>query len=163
MFLPTTKNRLSKALAKQIKGQFTTDLSILLGKEDVLETIKTEEKEQFILRNNTPIFKVSGTAYIPLLKCVHIVPDILPKVVVDAGAIKYLINGADLMAPGLLHPTSTYPAVSVGDIVGIYGYGKTNALGVGVVAMDNEEVNTQRTGIAVKIINRLGDKIYSYA
>ncbi|KAI5139028.1 hypothetical protein NEAUS06_2603 [Nematocida ausubeli] len=29
--------------------------------------------------------------------------------------------------------------------------------------MDNEEVNTQRTGIAIKIINRLGDKIYSYA
>ncbi|OAG30854.1 hypothetical protein NEIG_00338 [Nematocida sp. ERTm5] len=163
MFLSTTKNRLSKAITKQIKSQFAADLSTLLGKEEVLETIKTEDKEMFVLRNNTPIFKVSGNSFIPLVKCVHIVPDILPRVVVDTGAIKYLINGADLMAPGLLHSTSEYPPVSVGDVVAVYGHGKTNALAVGIVAMDNEQVNTQKTGMAIKLINRLGDKIYSHA
>ncbi|KAI5189211.1 malignant T-cell-amplified sequence [Nematocida minor] len=163
MFLASTKNRLSNSTIKQIKAQFPVDLSLFFTKEDVFESIKTADKITYIFRNGVPVFRADGDAYIPTVKCVHMAPEILKKVIVDKGAIKHLINGADVMAPGLLHSTSEYPLVSVGDLVAIYGYDKVSALGVGMVEMDNDQLEEQRTGVAIKMLSHLGDKIYSYA
>ncbi|KAH9387500.1 malignant T-cell-amplified sequence, partial [Nematocida major] len=88
-------------------------------------------------------------------------PGMLKRVVVDAGAIKYLINGADVMAPGLLHSTSEYPPVEVGEVVAVYGPGKKAALAVGIVEMGNAEVHERRTGVAIRVVSHLGDKVYS--
>ncbi|KAI5189571.1 malignant T-cell-amplified sequence [Nematocida sp. AWRm77] len=163
MFVSSSRTRISNYTIKQIKAQFDANLSVLLGKEEVLESIKTPEKETFILRNGIPIIHVESDRYVPLVKCVHMAPDMLTKVVVDEGAIKHLINGADVMAPGLLQTTSEYPSVSENDLVAIYGYGKTHALGVGVVVMSSSQVEEIRNGVAIKIVSRLGDKLYSYS
>ncbi|KAI5187434.1 malignant T-cell-amplified sequence [Nematocida homosporus] len=162
MFVSSTKNRLSNSTIKQIKNQFDTDLSEFLGKDEVLESIKTPEKSQYILKNGLPIF-IMADKFIPTLKCVHACPNIVKRVVVDVGAIKHIINGADVMAPGLLHQTSEFPSVSIGDIVAIYGYGKINAMAVGIILMDNQQVEEQRIGVAIKTVNHLGDRLYSYA
>ncbi|KAI5181953.1 malignant T-cell-amplified sequence [Nematocida sp. AWRm80] len=163
MFLSSTRNRVSNATIKQIKQQYTADLSELFRKEDSIDTMKTQDKDVYILRNGVPIFQSLHREYIPTVKCVHLVPEILKRVVVDEGAIKHLINGADVMAPGLLHQTSDYPMVTEGELVAIYGYDKTHALGVGRVLMTNDQVEEQRKGIAIKSIAHLGDKVYSYA
>lgn len=163
MFLSSTKNKLSNSAIKQIKMQYPVDLSVFITKEDTFESIKTDEKASYILRNGVPVFQVDRNKYTPTVKCVHMVPSILKKVYVDKGAIKHLINGADLMAPGLLHSTSVFPSVAVGELVSIYGHGKDTALGVGEVLMDNAQVNEQKTGVAVKMTSHLGDKAYSYA
>ncbi|KAH9387491.1 malignant T-cell-amplified sequence, partial [Nematocida major] len=113
MFLPATKNRLTNSAVKQIRAFFPVDTSGMLRKEDVLVSARTAEKDCYILRNGVPIFKQEKNAYIPTVKGVHLLPGMLKRVVVDAGAIKYLINGADVMAPGLLHSTSEYPPVEV--------------------------------------------------
>lgn len=161
MFLTASKNRLSNSVIKQIKSQFSNNINTILSKEYILESVKDINNNNYILRNNMPIFIIVNNKYIPLVKTIHLLPDLLNKVIIDSGAIKYLINGADLMAPGLLHSTSTYPLVTVGEIVSVYGYGKKSALGVGVVLMDNVMVNEERNGVAVKMISCLGDKIYS--
>lgn len=163
MFISSSRTRLSNYTIKQIKAQFDANLSTLLGKEEVLESIKTPEKELYILRNGTPIFRVADDRYIPLVKCVHLAPEIVKKAVVDGGAIKHLINGADVMAPGLLHTTSEYPGVNEHEIVAVYGYGKTHALGVGVAQMSSEQVEEVRHGVAIKMVSLLGDKLYSYS
>lgn len=163
MFVNSTKNRASNSTIKQIKAQYEIDMTQLLRKEDVLESIKTTDKKVFILRNGVPIFILQHDRYIPTVKCVHLIPDIAKKVVVDVGAIKYLINGADVMAPGLLHRTSDYPAVQENEVVSVYGYGKTHALGVGVVQMDNQQVEQIKSGVAIKMLSHLGDKTYLYS
>ncbi|OAG31959.1 hypothetical protein NEDG_00434 [Nematocida displodere] len=162
MFTVSSKNKLSNSTIKQIKAQFDTDLSILLGKEESLEIVKFSNKVQYIFRNGIPIFLVEEK-YVPTLKCVHIAPEIVKKVVVDVGAIKHLINGADVMAPGLLHTTSEYPSVTEGELVGIYGYGKDHALATGTVLMTQQQVEELRTGVAIKLGNHLGDSLYMYS
>lgn len=162
MLSSATKNRLSNSIVRQIKTQFEADLSGVLRKEDLLEIVKGENKTQYILRNGVPVF-IYKQRYIPTVKCVHMVPEIVKKVVVDKGAVKHLINGADVMAPGLLHPDSNYPNVLEGEIVAIYGHEKNTALAVGEVLMDNEEVQEKKAGAAIKLINHLGDRLYSYS
>lgn len=163
MFLPSTKNKLSNSSIKQIKTQFPVDLSEFIAKEDTFESIKTVDKVSYVFRNGVPVFQMDGNRYMPTVKCIHLVPSMLTKVVVDKGAIKHLINGADVMAPGLRHPTSVYPPVSVGELVAIYGCDKHTALGVGEIVMDNSQVEEKKTGVAIKLLSHLGDKIYSHA
>ncbi|KAI5170833.1 malignant T-cell-amplified sequence [Nematocida sp. LUAm3] len=160
--LLTTKNKLTNTGLKHVKMAFDADLSNILRKEDTLETIKGENKIQYILRNGVPLFIQMDDLYIPTVKCVHMIPEILKKAVVDTGAIKHLLNGADVMAPGLLHSTSELPEVFEGEPIAIYAYGKEHALAVGVMQMANEEILEKRTGIAIKMINYLGDKIYEF-
>ena len=44
-------------------------------------------------------------------------PQLLPKMQVDEGAIKFMIRGADCMCPGLTHPHGQIANVEVGSIV----------------------------------------------
>lgn len=182
----TSKNRLSNSTVKQIKAGFPCDISGLLDKSNRLELGKSQDRTHYVIRNGVPVFynrprcpssaRSSEThsgaprvcqirekdGYIPTLKCVHMLPGIVPRVVVDTGAIKHLINGADVMAPGLLHKTSEYPPVERGDIVAIYGHDKTCALAIGEVLMNNREVEEARVGVAIRTLHRLGDHLWAF-
>jgi len=162
MFIPTSKNKLSNSTVKKIKQQYEIDLGSVLGKEEKMESIKTTERETYILRNGTAVFLESEKAYFPTVKMVHLLPDIVKRAVVDEGAIKHLVNGADVMAPGLLHKTSEYLNVQEGDVVAVYGYEKKHALGVGVATMSSERVEEERNGVAIKMFSKLGDRAYEY-
>ena len=50
----------------------------------------------------------NGNFY-PHLKILHLIPNILPKVQVDKGAIKFILQGADIMAPGVLSTGGILP------------------------------------------------------
>jgi PUA domain protein len=68
-------------------------------------------------------------------------PDILPKVQVDRGAIKFVLQGANIMCPGL---TSKGGRLDVdlpeGAVVCIMAEGKEHALGVGLLKMSTEQM-----------------------
>lgn len=158
----TQKNKLSNATIRKIKAEYP-EASPLLGKEDSLLIYKTSDKLSVILRNNIPIFILLHTkALVPALKAVHLLPSLLPKAVVDRGAIKHIINGANVMAPGLLKQGSVYPAVEKGAYIAIYGEGMTCAMAVGTVAMGSSEVHEKKTGVAIELVTHLGDSLYNY-
>lgn len=72
-------------------------------------------------------FQHYDSAFVPTLRLVHkckpqpfllilislfyynVDPNVLPSVMVDSGAIKSIINGADVMAPGLTSSASRLP------------------------------------------------------
>ena len=67
--------------------------------------------------------------------------DILPRVQVDRGAIKFVLKGADIMCPGL---TSAGGDVSVDlpakSIVAIYAQDKQHALAIGILVLSTLEM-----------------------
>ncbi len=90
---------------------FSTDRLVLFSQEGVGEPL---------------FFQHYDSAYVPTLRLIHrcnkfqvlkyvlklflcLVPQILPSVQVDAGAIRSIINGADVMAPGLTSAQSRLP------------------------------------------------------
>lgn len=68
-------------------------------------------------------------------------PDILPKLQVDRGAIKFVLSGANIMCPGL---TSKGARMDIdlpeGAVVSIMAEGKENALAVGLLKMSTEDM-----------------------
>jgi len=52
--------------------------------------------------NHMPLFfQVRDGPFVPTLRMLHQFPDMLPKFRVDRGAIRFVLAGANIMAPGL--------------------------------------------------------------
>jgi predicted RNA-binding protein (TIGR00451 family) len=62
--------------------------------------LKNNDKSILYIVNNTPLFFKVGKQAIPTLHILHKYPHIMKKACVDTGAIKFLLGGADMMAPG---------------------------------------------------------------
>ena len=76
-----------------------------------------------------------------MLRLVHKYPDILPHVQVDKGAIKFVLNGADVMCPGLTSKGGRIDdAISVDTIVAIMCEGKEHAIAIGKMKMSGSEM-----------------------
>ncbi len=78
-------------------------------------------------------------------------------VTVDKGAVKFVCNGADIMAPGVVDADSS---VKKNDLVWIRDEKYKKALAVGIALMDAEEMVKGKKGKAVLSIHYIGDKIW---
>ncbi|MEM2715616.1 MAG: PUA domain-containing protein, partial [Candidatus Thermoplasmatota archaeon] len=75
---------------------------------------------------------------------------------VDDGAIKHIIGGADVMAPGIVEIDNE---IKKGDIVWVKD-GRGNPIAVGIALKDAEEIKKEKKGKAVENIHHLGDEIW---
>jgi len=91
-------------------------------------------------------------------------PDILPRVQVDRGAIRYLLAGANMMCPGFTSAGGSLPptpeAVPADALVSIYCEGKDHAAAVGITKLGTEEIKTTTKGVAVEVATHLGDDLW---
>lgn len=68
-------------------------------------------------------------------------PDIMPKVQVDRGAIKFVLSGANIMCPGLTSAGARLDTeLEVDTPVAVMAEGKENALAVGVLKMSTSDM-----------------------
>jgi PUA domain protein len=126
------------------------------------------------LIGSTPLFFQHMTdALLPHLKLVHRFPTCFPSIRIDRGAIRFVLSGATLMAPGLTSAGGRLPSgnreesgkygerkVSEGEEgEGWYG-GKEEACAVGVLSMGTKEVKEKGKGPVVEDGHYLGDGLW---
>ncbi|AEA47245.1 DUF1947 domain-containing protein [Archaeoglobus veneficus] len=80
------------------------------------------------------------------------------KVVVDEGALPYVMNGADVMKPGIVYADE---GIKAGDFVYVMVEGKESPIAVGIALVDGGEMR-QGKGKAVKNIHHLKDKVWNH-
>ena len=78
-------------------------------------------------------------------------------ITVDMGAVKFLYNGADVMAPGIIDAD---PDIKEGDIVWVREEKHGKPLVVGKALMDGEDMVEGKSGKAVKTVHSIGDRIW---
>lgn len=78
---------------------------------------------------------------------------------VDEGAVRFLANGADVMAPGV---TSADPALSEGDWVYVRDGRHKRPLVVGKALMSGPDMMISEKGRAVKTLHYVGDSIWEF-
>ena len=81
-----------------------------------------------------------------------------PSVTVDMGAVPYVCNGADVMAPGIVDVKDAF----VGDdllVIRDVKHGK--ALAVGVALISSEGMKEMRKGKAIHNLHHVGDKLWN--
>jgi PUA-domain protein len=78
-------------------------------------------------------------------------------VTVDMGAIRFVMNGADIMAPGI---TEADPALASGDWCWIRDEKNGQPLAIGKCVMSGPEMSGNTKGKAVAMIHHIGDKMW---
>jgi PUA domain protein len=79
-------------------------------------------------------------------------------VTVDMGAVKYLANGADVMAPGIVDADT---GIEVGDVVWVRDQKNLRPLCVGKALVSGAEMLAGTSGKAVRTIHHVGDPIFN--
>lgn len=80
-------------------------------------------------------------------------------VTVDMGAVPYVTNGADVMAPGIVEVD---PDIKEGDMVWIRDATHKRPLAVGKAMVSAEVMAAKTPGKAIKNLHYVGDKIWKY-
>lgn len=84
--------------------------------------------------------------------------DLFPSVVVDEGAIKFLLNGADVMRPGIRKMDDWGEA---GAIVVIKEEKKGRAIAVGLSTTSGPQASAMSKGSCLKNLHYVGDKYWT--
>eukprot|EP00171_Calliarthron_tuberculosum_P008607 IDg8607t1 len=106
-------------------------------------------------------FQSRDGAFVPTLRTLHKYPFLLPVLRVDRGAIKHVMNGADVMVPGLRSERAVIEdEVGKGSVVAIFAESKQHAISVGFTKMSTADIRTADRGIAVENIHYIGDGLW---
>ena len=101
---------------------------------------------------------------IPHLRVVHQFPKCFSRIGIDRGAIRFVLSGAALMAPGLTSAGGKLPEedaqLKEGDVAVIGAEGKEEACLVGQLRMGTEEIKEKKKGIAMDSGHYLGDGLW---
>lgn len=106
-------------------------------------------------------FQSRDGPFFPTLKTLHKYPFLLPILRVDRGAIKHVINGADIMVPGLKSERALIEdEVPRGTVVAVYAESKQHAIAVGVTKLSTDEIRSNDKGIAIENVHHLSDGLW---
>ncbi|MCL2786501.1 MAG: RNA-binding protein [Methanomassiliicoccaceae archaeon] len=78
-------------------------------------------------------------------------------VTVDMGAVPYVTNGADIMAPGI---TDADPDIQADDMVWIRDVKNLVPLAIGISSVSGEELRKGGKGKVIRTIHNVGDKLW---
>lgn len=115
-----------------------------------INIIFVDNEPDFMLYKNKIFFTLHGlNRYKPKKKFV----------VIDMGAVRFVANGADVMAPGIVDAEGS---ISRFDPVWICDEKHRKPLAVGSAVMNSEEMISRNKGKAVRIIHYVGDDIWNF-
>ncbi len=120
-----------------------------------LEYVESEGQDFIFVDGEPLLFKIEGKIF-PTVKGALKLNPVQRKVVVDPGAVKFIINGADTMSPGIVEADS---GINKGDLVIIVEKTHGKAIGIGKAIMSGKEMIGGK-GKAVKSIHYVGDEIW---
>ena len=112
---------------------------------------------RLLLRENEAFAMLVGDAIAPTLKGLLVFPASKRAVTVDMGAVRFLYNGADVMAPGIVEAD---PGIREGDIVWVRDEKNRRPLSVGRAIMDGPTMAREEKGKAIETIHHVGDEIW---
>ncbi len=141
-----------KALVNDIMEAFG-DVSSFTGKK--LEYVQSDERDFIFVDGEPLLFNIEGKIF-PTVKGALKLNPVRRRVVVDPGAVKFIINGADVMAPGIV---DVDPTIREGDLVIVVEQAHGKALAIGRALMPGKDMVGGK-GKAVKSIHYVGDELW---
>lgn len=152
-----------KELSRVIGG----DLGNLLRSAGRVEVYELSDSVTVYLLDDKPLMakinvrspEISGEYIIPLLSVYYVTQHQLkyPHVVVDDGAVPHIINGADVMRPGIKEVVGEFDRGSVVVIRDMKG----RPIGVGIALFSSQEMKEIQRGKVIRTIHHIGDKLWS--
>ncbi|POR34025.1 Translation machinery-associated protein 20, partial [Tolypocladium paradoxum] len=161
----------------------------ILPKKASLSSMKLPDRNTLYVLDAEPLFyqQDAAAAILPHLRLVHRFPQGFPTIRIDRGAIRFVLSGATLMAPGLTSKGGRLPAegapkaldegremeqradaegrwsreLQKGESVVIMAEGKEEACAVGTLVVGTDEVKAKGKGPVVEDAHFLGDGLWN--
>ncbi len=153
----TLTNKEKRDLQTKLIELYADQVSPSFQKSLMLQSIKTEEGT-FIVKDKKIWWFLHDGKHIPSIHFLRELNPGLHKIIVDVGAIRFITNGADVMAPGIVFFDDN---ITKDDYVVIHEEKANAILGVGISLIDAKEFSKNKKGKVVKLIHHLKDKIWS--
>jgi len=133
---------------------------------DVVLIYRRPDRVSLYALDNTPLFwQHMDDPIVPHLRVVHRFPQCFSRIGIDRGAIRFVLSGATLMAPGLTSTGGNLPdedgQLKEGDIAVIEAEGKSEACLVGQLRMGTEEIKEKKKGVVIDTGHFLGDGLWN--
>ena len=154
----TLKSKQAKKMLKEISERLNVDIDKLFSSKTNVEVAESEIGK-FYLVNGKPLFFNVGDAVLPTLFFQDFIFQ-APKVVVDMGAVPFMCNGANVMAPGIVRIEGEF---GKGDLVLIVDEQHGKPLALGESLYDSDEARNTKQGAVVKSVHFVSDKIWNFA
>ena len=123
-----------------------------------IEMLETTSETTLFLVDKRPVLMEAGDIVFPTLRGAVDRPFPEKNVTVDAGAIPFMVKGADVMRPGIVKISpdvkKDHPVLIVEE-----KYGKP--LAVGIALYDADEMETCEKGKVIKTIHYVGDDLWN--
>lgn len=142
-----------KRFIKNLSEKFSLDIKRIFGDKPQFEVVKTVGDSDIFIINGRPLFVRVNGDIIPTLIFEGLI-GLLPKVIVDMGAIPHVCNGADIMAPGIVKIEGEF---SEGDYAVVLDERHGKAVAVVKALLDSERAKSLKHGRIFKNLHYIGD------
>jgi PUA domain protein len=145
---------LRKKEAKRISSFFREEFGIDL--KGTMERFEFDDLAVITVEKEPIVLDYKGDLYFTVYGVLKFKPN-KGMVVVDRGAMPYVMNGADVMKPGIVQADES---IKSGDFVYVVVEEKKTPIAVGIALVDGVEMHGR--GKAVKNIHHLKDKVWNH-
>ncbi|MFA6089295.1 MAG: PUA domain-containing protein [Candidatus Woesearchaeota archaeon] len=143
------RKQLSGSDVKELLEKLPTQLQTFTKKD------KVEQFDNIYKLNEKPFLFEKDDKLIPLLKSITN-PESYPHAIVDMGAIRFVVGGADIMRPGITQMSN----FKKDDYVIIIDQTHKKPLAIGIALFDSDEMKNMKTGKVLKNIHFVGDDLW---
>lgn len=150
-------HNLSKSDISVILDKMTQQWHIEIPKSKTLVLHEIDDDTNLITGDSITSIQI-GESYLPFLS-ETVLLEKFPKATVDAGAIKFVCNGANVMRPGI----KKFTEFQKDDIICVVEEVHNKFLAVGKALVSSAEMSTITKGEVVKNLHYISDKYWEAA
>jgi PUA domain protein len=150
------KSKETEAILSKASEKLKVDLKKLFDAKVDVELVQTEFAEIYLIRGKPSLVETEGNIFPALTFDKY--SALMPRVVINMGAVPHVCNGANVMAPGIVRFEGEFKA---DDFVLVVDekYGKPMA--IGKIVYDSETVKKVAQGVVVKNMHHVGDRVWN--
>lgn len=152
--------RRTRLRRKEATG-FLTRLNESFGMAIPIDDVPLDEAEagplHVLFREGEALAFIVGEDVAPTVRALLEFPAVRRQVTVDMGAVPFVYNGADVMAPGIVEAD---PAIGPADIVWVRDEKNRKPLAVGKALVDGPTMARGERGKAIETLHHVGDDLW---
>jgi len=151
------KEKDAKAVLKEVYEKLNVNLEEIFKAKFNIEVIETEFAEILLINGKPLLAKIEGKVFPTLI--FNEIFSMMPKVVVDMGAVPHVCNGANVMAPGIVAFDGEFRK---GGCVLIIDERHRKPVAVGEILYDADMAKNVKHGVVVRNMHFVGDKVWNF-
>jgi PUA domain protein len=151
------KSKETETVLNKASEKLKVDLKQFLSNKTNVELVQTEFAEIYLINGKPSLVKAQENIFPTLIFNEY--SALLPKVVINMGAVPHLCNGANIMAPGIIRYEGEFKG---DDFVLVVDEKHGKPIAIGKIVYDSEAAKNVTHGVVVNNIHHVGDRIWNF-